>query len=359
MAYTTIDKPDDYFNTVLYTGNGTVESDTQAITGVGFLPDLVWIKMRSGTDGNILEDSVRGVGRYLISNSTGSEAGGGTGLLDSFDSDGFTVNCDEGGNLFNTSTNGNGSTYASWNWLANGAGVSNTDGSITSTVSANTTSGFSIVSYTGNATGGATVGHGLGVVPKMIIIKIRSGVGGVQWVVYHVSTGNTQALYLNTTATPTATSGFFNNTTPSSTVFTLGTDTATNSSGNPLIAYCFAEKKGFSKFGSYTGNGNADGTFVYTGFKPAFVMVKQTNTARYWAMFDNKRLGYNPTNRPLFPNASDQESDSVNYYHDILSNGFKWRTNSNIMNESGGTYIYMAFAENPFVTSTSVPTTAR
>jgi hypothetical protein len=273
-------------------------------------------------------------------------------ILIHFYSDGFTIGTE-------TAMNASGQNIVAWNWKANGAGVSNTDGSITSTVSANTTSGFSIVSYTGNATGGATVGHGLGVVPKMIIIKIRSGVGGVQWVVYHVSTGNTQALYLNTTGTPTATSGFFNNTTPSPNFFTLGTDTATNSSGNPLIAYCFAEKKGFSKFGSYVSNANIDGTFVYLGFKPAFVIVKKTNSAGSWFMLDNKRNTYNSVNTRLTAEGTYADDTNSAYATDFVSNGFKLRTNSNPNDGSGNTYIYMAFAENPLVGTNNIPTTAR
>jgi hypothetical protein len=350
MAYTTIDKPDEYFNTVLYTGNETITN-----IDVGFQPSFVWIKRRNSTQVHALFDQVRGVAiGALQSNSTDTENA--NQKLVAYTSDGFT--------LPDTNfewTNSSGDTFVSWNWLGNGAGVSNSDGTISSTVSASTTSGFSIVSYTGNATGGATVGHGLGVVPKMIIIKIRSGVGGVQWVVYHVSTGNTQALYLNTTATPTATSGFFNNTTPSSTFFTLGTDTATNSSGNPLIAYCFADVKGFSKFGSYTGNNSSDGPFIYTGFKPAWVLFKRSSSNENWSLYDNKRLGYNPQAYGLRPNIDLPESTygagGAAGAVDFVSNGFKIRESGTNINS--GTYIYMAFAENPFVTSTGIPTTAR
>jgi hypothetical protein len=348
MAYTTIDKGSEYFNTVLYTGN----SGLQTITGVGFQPDLVWFKSRSGTYDHALLDAVRAGSPplYLSSNTTAAEAITGGGESMTYNSDGFTFN----GNP--TRINFSGETYVAWNWLGANTTVSNTDGSITSTVSANTTSGFSIVSWAGNQTAGASCGHGLGVVPKMIIKRRRNGDGADDWYVYTSMTGNSNSLYLNNTSASAA-SGAWNSQTPTSTVFYHGSSIREN--GNNMIAYCFAEVKGYSKMGSYIGNGSSDGTFVYTGFKPAFVMVKQTNTVRYWVMFDNKRDGFNPTNRPLFPNASDQESNSVNYYHDILSNGFKWRTNSTIMNESGGNYIYMAFAENPFVTSTGIPTTAR
>ena len=343
MAYTTIDKPSDYFNTNLYTGNNTETSHT-----VGFQPDWTWLKVRNADGSHYLFDSVRGVTKYIQANSTAAE-GTDSNLIKSFDANGYTIGTS---NAVKTT----GETMVGWNWKAGGSASSNTDGSITSSVSANQDAGFSIVSYTGNATANATVGHGLGVAPSMMIVKKRNG--AFNWGIYHKSL-TAHKLLAFTTGAPDDDASYWNDVEPTSSVFNLGSGALTNGSGSTMIAYCFAEKQGYSKFGSYTGNGNADGTFVYTGFKPAFVMVKQTNTARYWAMFDNKRDGLNPTNRPLFPNASDQESDSVNYYHDILSNGFKWRTNSNIMNVSGGTYIYMAFAENPFVTSTGVPATAR
>jgi hypothetical protein len=351
MAYSSILKPDDYFNTVLYTGN----SGLQTITGVGFQPDLVWFKSRSGTYDHALLDAVRAGSPplYLASNTTAAEAITGGGESMTYNSDGFAFN----GNP--TRINFSGETYVAWNWLGANTTASNTDGSITSTVSASTTSGFSIVSYTGNGSASATIGHGLGTSNVgMIITKNRDQTDG--WIVYHKSLGANNFLVLQTTD---PSDGSVNKylSVPTPTTYEIGNSGDMNTNTEAYIAYCFAEKKGFSKFGSYTGNGSADGTFVYTGFKPAFVMVKQTNTARYWAMFDNKRDGLNPKNRPLFPNASDQESDSVNYYHDILSNGFKWRTNSNIMNESGGTYIYMAFAENPFVANSGngIPATAR
>ena len=343
MAYTDIDKPSDYFNTNLYTGNNTETSHT-----VGFQPDWTWLKVRNADGSHYLFDSVRGVTKYIQANSTAAE-GTDSNLIKSFDANGYTIGTS---NAVNTT----GETMVGWNWKAGGSASSNTDGSITSSVSANQDAGFSIVSYTGNATANATVGHGLGVAPSMMIVKKRNG--AFNWGIYHKSL-TAHKLLAFTTGAPDDDASYWNDVEPTSSVFNLGSGALTNGSGSTMIAYCFAEKQGYSKFGSYTGNGNADGTFVYTGFKPAFVMVKQTNTARYWAMFDNKRDGLNPTNRPLFPNASDQESDSVNYYHDILSNGFKWRTNSNIMNVSGGTYIYMAFAENPFTTSTGVPACAR
>jgi hypothetical protein len=348
MAYTTIPKSSDYFNTKLYTGNGS----TNAITGVGFQPDFTWLKNRSVSQNHELYDAVRGVTKAINSNTTSDETTYTNGL-NAFGTDGFTV----GDSAY---INGNGNGIASWNWLANGSGSANTDGDIASTVSANTTSGFSIVSYTGNATAGATVGHGLGVVPKMIIIKIRSGVGGVQWVVYHVSTGNTKACYLNTTTTPVTVTGFFNNTTPSSTVFTLGTDTAVNSSGNPMIAYCFAEKQGYSKFSSYIGNGSTDGTFIYTGFKPAFFLAKRiTDGTEPWVMFDNKRANpFNGVTGILKPNLSEAETtQGAGPSMDFLSNGIKFRNTDGTFNNSGIEFIYMAFAEQPLVGDN--PATAR
>jgi hypothetical protein len=358
MAYTTIDKPDDYFNTKLYTGTGA----TQSITGVNFQPDWVWIKERSASasDHN-LSDAVRGAGKALFSNTTGAEYDYGTGTggnLRSFDSDGFSLGTA-------SQTNDNGTTFVSWNWLANGAGVSNTAGDITSTVSASTTSGFSIVSYTGNGTGGATVGHGLGVTPKMIIIKGRGTT--YNWVVGHNSLSTNWGKYLTlstTDAVETATN-VFNDTAPTSLLFSIGTALGVNTSSSTYIAYCFAEKKGFSKFGSYTGNGSTNGTFVYTGMRPAFVMIKRTDTTGNWDMYDNKRnddvpAGANYIDRLLYANANDAEVDTGGaYFLDFLSNGFKLRGTGADINASGGTYIYMAFAENPFVTSTSIPTTAR
>jgi hypothetical protein len=343
MSYTNgLDKPAEYFNTKLYTGN----AGTQSITGVGFAPDWVWFKARNNTDTHAVFDIVRGVQQRLIPNNTSAEGTQSNGLT-SFDSDGFTVG-DAG--IVNQSYN-----YVAWNWLANGAGVSNTAGSITSTVSANTTSGFSIVSYTGTGSN-ATVGHGLGVAPDMIITKVRANSGN-NWAVFHKSLGAGNIIWLNLTNAIDADTSFWNNTTPTSSVFSIGTQGDTNRSANTIIAYCFAEKKGFSKFGSYTGNGSADGTFVYTGFKPAFILYKNSTAGGdSWQMFDNKRLGFNVKNRQLQPNANaEQTSDNI----DFLSNGFKQKTNASGGNGSSATYIYMAFAESPFTTSTGIPTTAR
>ena len=347
MAYTVIDNPSEYFNTKLYTGTGS----TLANTGVGFQSDLTWIKGRSGATEHVLTDSVRGVTKELSSNDDGAEETVAQGLT-AFGSDGFTVGTD---GSYNTSS----ATYASWNFKAGGTAVSNTSGSITSSVSANTTAGFGIVSYTGNATTAQTIGHGLGVAPSMIIVKSRGSSG--DWIVYHSSIGVLKRLFLNLSdAQDNASSGIWNTTAPTSTVFSVGNDGSVNGSSNEMIAYCFAEKKGYSKFGSYVGNGNADGTFVYTGFKPAFIIWKNTSTAStQWILLDNKRLGYNPNNNSLFPNNTDTDADGSAISGDLLSNGFKLRTTSEHDNENGSTFIYMAFAENPFVTSTGIPGTAR
>jgi len=338
-----INKPDEYFNTVLYTGDGT---SSKAITGVGFQPDWVWLKARSSAYSHQLFDVVRGATKLLTSEATDAEQT--LSGVTSFDSDGFTVGSDAG-------SNNNTTTFASWNWLASNTTASNTAGSITSTVSANTTSGFSIGTYTGNGSAGATVGHGLGATPKCFIVKRRNT--AAQWNVYHESLGNTGAIYLNDFGTFNTVTGFWNNTSPNSNTFTLGTDAAGNGSSDTYVFYAFAEKKGFSKFGSYTGNGSTDGTFVYTGFKPAFVIIKRTNTTANWIMLDNKRNPFNVVNKVITPNRSNAEFDTTTF--DALSNGFKAREADVGNNASGSTYIYMAFAENPLVGTNNIPATAR
>jgi hypothetical protein len=342
MAYTTINKPSEYFNTKLYTGTGA----TQAITGVGFQPDMVWSKNRNQTYTHQINDAVRGVNKQIATNLTNAQETN-TGELTAFDSDGFTVG--SGGTL-----NGNGDGIVSWNWLANGAGVSNTDGDITSTVSASTTSGFSIVKWTGTGSDG-TIGHGLGVAPKMVIVKSLANT--TAWMVYHASLGNAQEIYLNSSSGSGASTAW-NSTTPTYNVISLdgGAGNGVNASGD-YIAYVFAEKKGFSKFGSYTGNGSADGTFIYTGFKPALLIRKRTDASNDWYINDNKRAGYNPQNDYLFPNTTQAESALQRF--DFLSNGFKIRTTDGGDNASGGTYIYMAFAEEPLVGTNNIPATAR
>ncbi len=354
MAYTTIDKPTDYFNTITYTGNDT---DGRTITGVGFQSDWTWVKARSSAFSHYIIDAIRydsGASKYLKLDSSGNyadETPSGAGWISALNSDGYV--CKNGTSNTNN-CNENGVTYVAWNWLGANGTASNSNGSITSTVSANTTAGFSIVSYTGTGSN-ATVGHGLGVAPKMIITKSTGAVSN--WGVYHQSLGNTDALFLNETSATGASSVYWNNTSPTSSVFSVGSAGAMNNT-NGMIAYCFAEKKGYSKFGSYTGNGNADGTFVYTGFKPAWLLVKSTS-ANDWILHDTKRNPHNVSNVTLFPNGTDADVTNTIYNQDILSNGFKARTTHARLNGSGVTYIYMAFAENPFVTSTGIPTTAR
>jgi len=352
-AYTTIDKPSDYFNTVLYTGTQQAHN----ITGVGFAPNWVWIKKRSGADAHYIFDSVRGVDKQIQSNSSAAEydySGDTHRTLTAFGSDGFTLQTSEG-------VNHNNQTFASWNWKAGTSVSGNTSGSGTAkayTGSVNTDAGFSIIRYLGNGTAGHTIPHHLGATPKIIFTKILNS-ASFPWWTYSEVIGNTHYLRLNGTNAADEANTIWNNTSPTSSVFSVGTNGGVNGNDNPIVAYCFADVKGYSKFGSYKGNGNADGTFIYTGFKPAFVMVKRTDSTNYWFMFDNKRntsVG-NPANKELYANDSSAEDTSARF--DFLSNGFKNRLNSNGSNTSGGSYIYMAFAENPFTTSTGIPATAR
>jgi hypothetical protein len=357
MAYSNIDKPSSYFNTKLYTGNSNA---TQTISGVGFQPDFTWIKCRSDVEFHHLADAVRGANKFLHSNNTNAERtgsyDGGSNTL-AFTSDGFSLT---NPTATDDELNFGSRTYASWNWKANGTGVSNTAGSISSTVSANTTSGFSIVAWTPTTTSTPqTIGHGLGVAPSMMIVRNREYAGN--WRVYHKSLGATKAVNLNNTDSAITDNGFWENTTPTSTVFTTGNGYGytTGGSTDDYIAYCFAEVKGYSKFGSYTGNGNADGTFVYTGFTPAFILWKASSDAGYyWQIMDNKRNTTNVAGKNLFPNLSDAEYDYTNAI-DFLSNGFKFRTGSGGINTSNVTYIYACFAQNPFVSSKGIVANAR
>jgi hypothetical protein len=339
----TVVQGDDYFNTVLYTGNGS----TQSITGVGFQPDFVWLKSRSSGGSsftnNVLVDVVRGAGtngyRNLYSNLTDAEyvPTSGNASITALNSDGFTLD----GNI---NTNQNTMTAVAWNWKANGAGASNTQGTITSTVSANTTSGFSIVTYTGNAST-ASYGHGLGAAPAMVITKGRTNT--VAWVVYHSGLTAGNEIYLNLTNTQASSANYPS--APTSTVVNLGNDTNANGNGINYVAYCFAPVAGFSAFGKYTGNGSADGPFVYTGFRPRWVLFKRTDTANNWFILDTARDTYNALTNYLSPDLSSTESTASNIA-DFVSNGFKVRGTSTYygFNASGGTYIYAAFAENPF-----------
>ena len=347
MAYSSIIKPSTLMNTKTYTGN---QSSTNALTGVGFKPDLTWIKIRNGTGSHYLYDAIRGVTKSISSDTSSAELT--NSYFSSFNTDGFT--------LGSASNNVNGAyNYAAWNWKAGTSFTNDASstgiGSIDSSGSFNNDAGFSIVSYTGNSPTATTIKHGLNSIPQMIIFKRLVGVGNMT--AYHQSLGNTKAIFLTTTAASDTSAGYFNNTTPTSSVFSVANSGDTNSNGNAMIAYCFAEKQGYSKFGTYTGNNSTNGTFVYTGFKPAWVMVfAYTAGNENWMLVDNKRDGYNVENEQLFPNTNDDEES--NNEVDLVSNGFKLRRANTRMN-GAIPYIYAAFAEEPFVASNYNVATAR
>jgi len=355
LPASTVLKGGEYMNAVLWTGTGTTGGNTLAVTGVGFQPDLVWYKNRTVAVNNYLNDVIRGsgAGTSLHSNTTSSESSASAyavnGGLASFNSDGFTAYRGTD-NTFQAS-NLNGNAYVAWNWKANGAGVTNTAGTITSSVSASTTSGFSIVTWAGNSTNAATIGHGLGVAPSILITKSRTnasswvvGIGGMS------GFGINDYLVLQSTAAKGTSSTFYQ--AYGSSTFTVGVSAADemNKTGNNYVTYCFAPISGFSAFGSYTGNGSADGPFVYLGFRPRFVMGKASSgtnaSTSSWFMMDSARNTYNVANLRLFADLSN--ADNTQDILDFTSNGFKLRTTNTNENTSGTTYIYMAFAENPF-----------
>ena len=348
MAYTTIDDPSAHFQANAYSGS----SNPQTITNDGnsdLQPDWLWSKRRDSAAPHYLFDSTRGVNSSLSSDDLDAEDTA-TGYLASFDSDGFTTGSD-------SALAYNGRTYVAWQWKANGGTTSsNSSGSITSTVQANTTAGFSIVAYTGTGST-ATVGHSLGVIPSWIIIKSRN-TSSRHWSTYHSSLGATKYVFLDDTDTVITSSSRFNDTAPTSSVFTVKTDGDVNGNGTNHIAYCFAEIQGYSKFGSYEANASADGPFIYTGFKPALILFKNIDNANNWVIHDNKRGAFNVNDEQLSPNNSNAEAtDSAKM--DFLSNGFKIRVDSQGVNNSGHTIIYMAFAHHPFVSSEGVPVTAK
>ena len=354
MAYTTIDKPSDYFRIKLYAGNAAANrAITWDETDTNMQPDMLWFKSRTDTQSHCLFDSVRGAVLRLIPNSGDAEGTENTNL-DSFDTNGFQVDAE-------AIVNGSSRNYVTWGWKAGTSFTNDASstgiGGIDSAGSFNNTAGFSIVTYTGNA-GNTTVKHGMNVAPSMIIFKRRNA-NSTNWYTYHASIGQGKRLVLNTTATEAADTEYMNNTAPTTSVFSLGPSGTVNTTGTHL-AYCFAEKKGYSKFGIYTGNNNADGTFIFTGFKPAFVMVKLTDTQTDgWVIQDNKRdISNTGTSTRLRANTAGAEFTSTNEI-DFLSNGFKPRGDDGEINGNGSKHIYMAFAENPFVTSTGVPATAR
>jgi hypothetical protein len=349
LTDSTITNGANQFAATIYTGNSSTNNLTNTVNGTSFQPNFVWIKNRTSALSSYLNDSVRGVYQTLFSNSTAAEYNG-TSTSDgvsAFNTNGFTLL--NGTNVANYNQSAN--NYVAWQWKAGGTAVTNTSGSISSQVSANPSAGFSIVTYTGTGAN-ATVGHGLGIAPSMIIVKRRGAVD--TWRVYHASLGNTKYLNLNDTTAAGTASTVWNNTSPTSTVFSISTDSAVNSSsaGNTFVAYCFAEIAGYSKFGSYTGNGSADGPFIYTGFKPRFIMIKGSSFVSNWFIQDSARNGYNVNNGvALRPNLTAAEDGTTTYNIDILSNGFKLRSSAADANTNGATFIYVAFAENPFKNS--------
>ena len=342
-----------HFNTVLYTGNNL----EQVITGVNFQPDWVWVKCRNqGSTNHVLQDAVRGAQKYLTSDTTVIE-GTSNGTIISFDSDGFTIGA---GNPA-VPVNNNGDTFVAWNWKANGSGSSNTDGSITSTVSANPSAGFSIVTYTGNGTNGATVGHGLGVKPDMVIIKKRvnnTATNTGYWIVQHKQTTAGVNANASTFTLTSYTNGalYLNDTSPLS---SYGFDNQVNGNTDTFVAYCFAEVEGYSKFGSYTGNSSTDGPFVFCGFSVQWLMYKRSSAAEDWVIVDNSRDTYNVADAALRPNQALTEFSSTEVLVDFTSNGFKIRSSDAKSNGSGSTYIFMALAENPLGGDGVSPATAR
>jgi len=336
LPTSTIVKGNTVMDATLYTGNGGIQSVTNAAS---FKPDLVWNKVRSTANSHILEDSVRGATKGLSSDSTSAEVTN-VDFLQSFNSGGFTVGP-------NALVNQSSATYVAWQWQAGqGTTSSNTNGTITSTVSVNASAGFSVVTYTVPATNTFTVGHGLGVAPSLIFVKGRNA--AYNWDVYHGSLGATGRLVLNTTAAFATTSGPWANTAPTSTVFSSSGNGVYYNSGDTLVAYCWTPIAGFSAFGSYTGNGSGDGPFVYTGFRPKFVMIKSSSNTTDWIVEDSSRNTYNVSNSKLSPNTSNAEYTSTNDVGiDFLSNGFKLKGVDGAVNASAVTYIYMAYAENP------------
>ena len=351
MAYTTIDDPSAHFHTQLYAGNGS----TQSITNDGnsdLQPDLLWIKSRSDSSFNALTDSTRGTSKRIYSNSTAAEESH-ADRVTAFNSDGFSLG---GSSLVNT----NNYNYAAWQWKANGGSVTTVGESGSNpgfTRQTNTDAGFSIIAYTGTGSNG-TIAHGLPSTPEWIIFKRRNA--DQVWATWHQGIGDDYKLVLNSTDAKDADGAFMNSTLPTSSNITVGgASVNTNADGGTYICYAFSPIQGYSKFGSYVGNGNSNGAFAYTGFKPAFVMIKRTDSTGGWTIYDTKR-GYNGNNYELFPHSAEAEYTGTSYFEaDILSNGFKLRLTDGQINAAGGTYIYMAFAENPFTTSTGIPTTAR
>ena len=346
-VYTTIDDSSLFMNTVLYAGNSP---STQSITGVGFQPDLIWVKSRDSTEWHNIVDAVRGNTSNIYSNAT--NAADIASRVTAFGADGFSLGAID-------TVNELGSGLVAWNWKAGTtSGISG--GTITpSGYSFNTTSGFSIIVYTGTGVSD-TIPHGLGVVPQAVMVKKLNATDG--WFSYHEPLGNLGRMMLDNTNAAAYDAGYWDAISPTSSVFSVRGNGGNNATGDTYVAYCFADVSGYSKFGSYTGNGDggstlASGPFVYTGFRPAWLLAKRTNSTGNWMLIDNKRIGYNADNRDFKVDSDDAERDVDQA--DLLSNGFRVRTTSSDWNTDGGNYIYLAFAESPFVNSSGVPNNAR
>ena len=352
MAYTTIDDGSEYFTTTLYTGNESTNAITNSANAGDFQPDWVWLKSRNSATHHRLYDSSRGALKNLISSATNAEATTANSLT-SFDSNGFTLGSDD-------NSNQNTKTFVAWQWKANGGTTSSFTESGSNpggNYQANTTAGFSIVTYTGTGSNG-TVQHGLSSAPELVIVKQRDDAAHDWQTGSDFLTSWAYRLKLNDDVSQASVATSFNSTAPTSSVFTVGSNDDVNEDAHGYVGYCFHSVQGYSKIGSYTGNGNSNGPFVYTGFKPAWLMWKRTDSGTDWRMFDNKRDDDNVVKGRLFPNTSGSENTSQDTL-DFLSNGFKLRSTNSGGNASGGTYIYMAFAEHPFVSSKGVPVTAR
>ena len=354
MAYTTIDDPSAYFQALSYSGAGGSSNISRTFDGNSDLqPDLTWHKSRGQTYSHYMFDSTRGVGLYLSPNLTVGDDGtsGDTTSLASFDSDGFTLAASQG-------ISDGSAAIACWGWKANGGTTaSNSTGDITTTVQTDSTSGFSIITYTGNNTDDQEIGHGLGAVPGFAMFKSRAGAvaGTGNWVIHHQSFSGTEYIFLTSAATKVSTNNNFKSS-PTNSIFTLGNSDVNES--EDIICYAWAPIQGYSKFGSYTGNNNADGTFVYTGFKPAWLLIKNSGATGNWRLYDNKRSPSNVAKETLVAQDTNTETNDNNEI-DFLSNGFKCRATDSNTNGNGTSHIYAAFAEQPFVSSEGVPCTAR
>ena len=357
MAYTTIDDPSEYFHTQLYAGDasGNAQNITNDANAGDFKPDWLWIKERTSTSNHMVMDSTRkGDYNRIMPNSSDAEITSDPAVLPL--TDGFSVADSDGG------LNQASQTYVAWQWKVNGGttetAVTESGNNPANVRQTNTDAGFSIITYTGTGATG-TIAHGLGVTPEWILFKARAGTEN--WPNYHVSTGNTHAVDLNRTVAEQDNDALFNDTSPTSSVFTVGSDSAINADGVAYVCYCFAPIQGYSKFGSFVGNGNTNGPFIYLGFKPAWILYKRaTDGTNNWGLIDNKRDTHNPCIRAFSVNLNNAIGEqSANGAGDMLSNGWKIGASAGSRNANGVQYIYIAFAESPFVTSTGVPTTAR